>query len=173
MKTSSIIGGIVALGLNATAHAQSADPAASAHGFVDRFYAWYVPLIVSPKGAPGWDIVLTKARTDLSPELNLALKADSDASKKNANEVVGLDFDPFLNSQDPCQHYTVGKAAMGKGVFDVEIRCVGSKDKQPDLIAEVAQRNGQWMFVNFVYPGNGDLLKVLKQLAEERAKPSH
>ena len=40
------------------------------------------------------------------------------------------------------------------------------------VTAEVTGKNGQWHFVNFVYPDGHNLLGVLKALKDERDKPT-
>jgi Protein of unknown function (DUF3828) len=172
MRRATLVFVAATLCMIAGAQAQPGDPSAAARTFVQQFYGWYVPLITSPKGAPEWDIVLTKAQQNLDPGLYRALKADDDAQKKVPGEVVGLDFDPFLNSQDPGTRYTVGKITASHGGFLVEVRDAGMKSKEPDVIANVARQDGRWVFVDFLYPGNGDLLGVLRNLAKDRATPS-
>jgi hypothetical protein len=151
---------------------QPVDRATSARQFVQHFYGWYVPLTTSTKGSPGWDIVLTRAQRDLSPDLYRALKADDIAQKKVTDDVVGLDFDPFLNTQDPYPHYKIGKITERNGMFIAEVRGSGSTSREPDVIAELSRQSGRWVFVDFLYPGTDDLLGVLKKLAKERASSS-
>jgi hypothetical protein len=48
-----------------------------------------------------WNLAIKTKSSVFSPQLALALKEDSAAQAKAEGEIVGLDFDPFLNSQDP------------------------------------------------------------------------
>ena len=141
--------------------------AQSVRSFVQSFYTWYASGVhdVSPL-----EVVLAKRPSVLSPELFRALKADDDAQRKVPDDIVGLDFDPFLNSQEQAGRYTVGAITMSDGIYRVEVRDLHSK--QPAVIAQVASGDGKPVFVNFLYPGNGDLLRILKTLARERAQPS-
>jgi hypothetical protein len=93
---------------------------------------------------------------------------------------VGIDFDPILNSQDPCKRYEVGKITRKGDNYWVEVYgvCSGKKSEKPDVIPELARIGGKWLFVNFhyenlmeEYPQSGDLLAKLKILREERQKP--
>jgi len=156
---------------------QAAKPAnteASCRSFVQAFYTWYLPKGSRSAGGRSWkDVVRYKSAT-FSPELFRQLKEDYAASAKNKDEIVGLDFDPILNSQDPCSRYVAEKVtAKGDGylveVFGV---CEGKKSKTVDITPEVVFKDGQWMFVNFHYGTGKDenLLSILKQLRDDRAK---
>jgi hypothetical protein len=151
----------------------------SVHDFVQQFYAWYVPKALGKRNEPAWDLVLKDKGAWFDPELSRALKEDSDAQAKVKDDIVGLDFDPFLNSQDPCKRYELGKISPKGTGYWVEVFgiCSGKANAMPDVICEVEQRNGQWQFVNFYYPNamkeypNGaNLLAMLKLLREERRK---
>jgi len=156
-------------GGNAPAYAGQ-DAERSSRNFVQAFYTWYVP-------KHGVEDVLKYRRTALSPELFRALKEDLDASAKNSDEVVGLDFDPFLNAQDTAERYVIGSVAAKGDTFWVEVYGIwsGKKSEKPDAVAEVACKAGQCFFVNFHYgktelPENENLLSVLKALKKERQK---
>lgn len=142
----------------------------SCRSFVQRFYTWYVP-------KHGLEDVLKYRRSALTPELYGALKEDLAASAKNPDEVVGLDFDPFLNAQDVAERYVLGKVTAKGATFWVGIYGIwsGKKSDKPDVTAEVACKEGKCLFVNFHYgktelPENENLLSVLKALKKEREK---
>lgn len=148
-------------------HAQSsvASQSAQAEAFVKSFYNWYLQ-----KGTNrNMDDVLKLKKEALSPELFKLLKADRDAQAKSPGEIVGLDFDPFLNAQDVAQKYEFGKAATKNGSEWIDIYGLwnGKKSKKPDLQAQV-QCAARCVFVNFHYgsdiPENRDLIKLLKYL---------
>ena len=158
-------------GKSAARAAQSPqDPAASCRTFVQGFYTWYVP-------KHGVEDVLKYRRSAVSPELARALKEDLQASAKNSDEIVGLDFDPFLNAQDTAERYVVGKVTPKGDTFWAEIHRMesGKRVKEPDVTAEVACKEGKCFFVNFHYgkteqAENENLLSVLKTLKKEREK---
>lgn len=144
----------------------------SARSFVQQFYSWYVPISRGHNNESAWDIALRQKPDDFTPELTTALKVDSEAQAK-ADEIVGLDFDPFENGQDPCERYVAEQSVGKSGAYWVNVYgvCEGKKHIEPDVIAEVKQVQGRWVFVNFHYLPKGDLLEVLNILAKERQTP--
>ena len=146
----------------------------SARGFVQGFYDWYVPKTLNDSAGPAWNLAIKVKRSVFSPQLAQALKEDSAAQAKAEGEIVGLDFDPFLNSQDPGRHYRVGKITQKGESYWVDVHSVspGKLSLKPSIVAEVVQKNGQWCFVDFHYLNGHDLLGVLKELKESRAKPA-
>jgi len=149
----------------------------SVRSSVGEFYRWYVPKTLKPHSGPAWNLVLKYRSTALSPELFRALREDSDAQAKTSGEIVGLDFDPFLNTQDPCERYEVGEIIQKEQTYQAQVFgvCSGKKNEKPDVIAQVEKQNGRWIFVNFAYPNlekeypnSANLLATLKALREER-----
>lgn len=157
----------------ASAEGEGASPQ-NAHAFVQGFYDWYAKQSQQDNNLSGVELALKDRPEAFSAEIVRGLREDLAASAKSPDEVVGLDFDPFLNAQEVCAPYKVGKLAKVKGGYRVEVTgsCPkdGSDSDQPDVIAEVKTLNGKWIFVDFIYPGNGDLLIVLKSLKEKRQK---
>jgi hypothetical protein len=140
--------------------------------FVQDFYNWYVPMTKHDPHETASDVALKKRSADFSPELIKALKEDGAASARNPGELVGLDSDPFLNSQETAEKAEVGKVTEKNGAFRVEVYeyLNGKKDKKPQVVAEVKSVNGQWVFVNFWNSDKDSLLDDLKQLAKDRKK---
>ncbi len=141
--------------------------------FAQDFYNWYVPKALNDNPGPAWDIALRYRKHAFSPELFQALKDDSDAQAK-ASDLVGLDFDPFLNSQDPCESYQVGSSTRKRSEYRVNVyaNCAGKGKKTdvPSVVAVLVRKGGQWRFVNFEYPDGGDLLSNLRVLRDDRRK---
>jgi len=140
--------------------------------FVQTFYTWYVK--ASQKG--GFELAVNKKSSFFSPELLRGLKADMAASKKSPGEIVGLDFDPFLNSQEMPDRCNVSKVTR-KGdryMALVNSHYADTKDPGPSFTAELKSNHGQWQFVNFHYGKQGgkaqDLLGILAELKSERTK---
>ena len=105
------------------------------------------------------------------------LEEDLAASKKSPGEIVGLDFDPFLNAQDIAERYLVGKITPKGDHYLVEVFGVwaGQKNSNPDVVPELAFENGQWIFTNFHYgktsiPVNENLVSVPQILKKDRRK---
>jgi len=141
--------------------------------FVQGFYDWYVPLALKTDATPSEGLALRTRASLFSRELLQALEEDYDAQAKTQGEIVGLDFDPFLASQDPCEHYVVGTIARRGACYRVSIHavCSGRESREPDVVAELVRRDKTWVFTNFHYPRVGsDLLGVLRNLREERKK---
>ena len=140
--------------------------------FVQSFYNWYLSIEFKEKKESPCILALREKGAVFSAQLKKALLEDDAAAKKNPDEIVGLDFDPFLNSQDPEKVYKVGEVAPRGKNFWVNVHAVhsGTVKKQPDVIVEVAKANGHWVFVNFHSPTGPDLMQVLKTLAKDRCK---
>lgn len=139
--------------------------------FVQSFYDWYTPIATTEDEVPGWISALQSKRDFFTPELAQALEADREAQVRAEDEIVGLDADPFLNSQDPCTRYEVGKVSRkGESYWvDVHGECSGERGGTPDVVAEVVLKSGSWVFVNFHYPREqSDLLALLRRLRLER-----
>ncbi len=155
------------------------DIRASLRAFVQDFYNWYVPKALGDNPFPASEFVLKYRKSALSPELFRALKEDSEAQAKSS-DIVGLDWDPFLDSQDPCERYVAGGSTQKGNEYSVKVyaACSGKEGDQPVVIAELVQDGGQWRFINFLYPDqmehfpeSADLLSNLKMLKDEREKP--
>ncbi|MGA3024309.1 MAG: hypothetical protein ABSF98_06035 [Bryobacteraceae bacterium] len=151
---------------------QAGEPALSPHDFVQEFYNWYAPKTLQNNPVRTWDIAVKDKSAMFSPELLRALKEDSLASDKSAGDIVGLDFDPFLYSQDPAPHYELGRiTARGAGwLVEVHAAQSGRKSQKPNVVAELSAANGRWQFVNFHYEGGQDLTSILKTLRQDREK---
>ena len=109
--------------------------------------------------------VLKNADRYLAPDLAAALRADSVAAHedpmKQTREV--LNFDPFLESQDPCGPYEVIDVHRRGSAFIVPIRVCHSKGAGPAV--EVHAVDGRLRISNVLY-GEGDLKSYLCQWAK-------
>jgi hypothetical protein len=102
-----------------------------------------------------------------APAIAAALRRDSVASARHPDEIVGLDGDPFLNAQDPCERYVVRRARRAGERFLVDVVGEGGcgRHTRPDVVVEVARGGSGWRFENFRYldpPTN--LLAMLREL---------
>lgn len=141
---------------------------------MQSFYDWYTPMAHKHSKTPSWILALDKRGADFDPGLSRALREDAEAQRAVSDDIVGLDFDPFLNAQDLGDKYAVGTATEKDGVFLVSVHGVqkGKKAAKPDVVAELKASKGSFVFTNFRYGADGDLVAILKQLADERAHPS-
>lgn len=154
----------------------------SCRTFVQAFYDWYLPKtseeeLKKLQGSPA-DLALKEKRSSFSPELYQLLKEDSEAQAK-ADEIVGLDFDPFLASNGGDEKYALGNITVRDRNCFVEIYGIdesGKRREKPALWPELAFKGGQWAFVNFYYespeqPKSSNLLTVLRSLRTQRQNP--
>ncbi len=167
----------ISLLVSGQAHGQQkADRTAkqSCRKFVQSFYDWYVRATQNT----GYEAAVKRRRSAFSPELLRRLNEDLAAQKKVPGEIVGLDFDPFLNAQDIAPKYTVGKVHQKGDRYLVQVFGIwsGKKGEIPSVEPELKRADGRWVFLNFHYhtdkknPANENLLNVLKSLREERKK---
>ncbi|MBA3854368.1 MAG: hypothetical protein C0503_08135 [Gemmatimonas sp.] len=138
-------------------------------GFLARYLGQFDESIEHPAG---WN-PLTALRADLSPELMRALQEDRDASAANDEEIVGLDFDPFIDAQDVCERYESRAAVPQDSTMDVAVynTCNWGHPLVPDAIYRLMRRNNRWVIVDIRYAGGQSLLQVLAYYAEQRKKP--
>ena len=143
--------------------------------FVQGFYDWYVPTVRKERGISGSNLVLRHKSSSFSPELLRAIEADSTAQAKSPNELVGLDFDPFVNAQEYADSCAAGKIVHKGDRYFVQIHCTwsGRKSAKSDVVPELTLNEGQWSFVNFHYgkferSKHENLLSILKVLRANR-----
>jgi hypothetical protein len=140
-----------------------------------EFYEWYVPAASKNNFTDLLDA--KEMRRAIAPELLQALKRDSKAQKQDTTgNIVGLDFDPFLASQDPCEKYVVGKINTKGKSYWAEIHGVGgcAQHDSPDLFAEITKINKSWIISNLHYPKPAtDLLNILAPLRQSENKLLH
>lgn len=172
MNLKSIISAPALLVLSAGAQTLRAED--SPRKFVQDFYAWYVPLTAHTHNAAASDVAMKKRSSAFSVELVKALKEDTLAQSKSPGELVGLDWDPFLNSQEQVDRCVIGNITTKNGSYRVDVYDIldGKKEKKPNIIAEVRQENGHWIFVNFWNADGGNLLNDLRQLSKSRKQTS-
>ncbi len=150
---------------------------AACKAYVQKFYDYYWKE-AGRESKESADIRAIKNKNfAFSEELKTQLKADDAAAAKSPGEIVGLDFDPFLNSQEEPERY-VAKKVSHKGdhyLVSVYTTSGGKKEAKPAVTPELELKNKQWIFVNFHYeksniPENENLLLILKALRAERAQ---
>ncbi len=144
----------------------------SARLFVQGFYDWYVPLAHKENKERPSDVAIRIKPDFFDKKLITALREDSSAQDKEPGDIAGLDFDPFLNSQDPSDHYDAGKINRKGASYFVEIYGTrdGVRSDKPDVIAEVVRKNKSWVFINFHQTDGYDLLSTLSRLKLDRNK---
>lgn len=152
----------------------TADDSSSCRTFVQSFYNWYVVKSKNSNAVSApLDVALRTRAADFSAELSRRLKEDTEASAKSPGEVVGLDFDPILNSQEEATPYKAEKVSFKGNDFLVDVFAIknGKKSAAPVVQPELSHIGGKWQFVNFHYKidkKDDDLLNVLKILRDDR-----
>lgn len=166
------------------AQTRAAAPPSEACGrFVQQFYDWYLAkgneLTKGQSHESALEVTLREKQSSFNPGLVKALQEDLSASKKSPDEIVGLDFDPFLNAQDTPERYVVGEVQPKGDHFWVEVFGLweGKKNSKPDVVPELALENGKWIFTNFHYgksdiPVNENLVTILQELKKDRERPA-
>lgn len=136
----------------------------AAKNFVQDFYDWYVPLSAKSDGTQPDMVALNQKGQSFDHELGRALRADLARQARTPGEIVGIDFDPFLNAQDLTGQYVAGAVHPIHGRFRVDVwsRDVTNGPDKVVVIAEVVRRHGTWQFTNFYYPKNGNLKSILR-----------
>ncbi len=126
---------------------------------------------------PAWDIALKLKPQMFSHKLFEQLSEDSSAQDKAGRNLVGLDFDPFLNCQDCGEQYKVKKVIQTNGKCRAEVHGMwpDKESEKPDVIPYLIIENGHWVFEDFLYPNPSrpefkSLASQLKYLRELRQK---
>jgi hypothetical protein len=159
---------------------------AGARAFVQGFYDWYAGRMLaasrskSGKGF-GFDDAIRQRPDSFSPELKRLLEEDIAASRKCPSEVVGLDWDPFLETQDTPGSYVVGKVEKtGQGFrMSIDDKKIPKGERNPVAQADVTFMGGHWTFVDFVQEptdpkaqqGLVAILKGYEKSGEYKCKP--
>ncbi|HXY19349.1 MAG TPA: hypothetical protein VEH83_05080 [Gemmatimonadales bacterium] len=140
--------------------------AQAAARFVQAFYQWY------ERAGERYEVAVRDSPAYFAPALLGALRLDYAASQASPSEVVGLDWDPFLDTQDPCNPYQVtGTTRRGDTVLvAVNGMCTDRPPQtQPDVLAEVRLVDKRWVFVDFRHVADaGSLVQDLQRLQEAR-----
>jgi hypothetical protein len=163
---------LLGIAMSISAQSSTVAPATdSPRQFVSRFYNWYRPVAEKRHDGPSWNYALRYKSVLFRPDLLQMLSDDLRAQSNISGESIGLDFDPFLASQDPCAGYKIGKSERHADIYRVEVFsvCEGVKAMTPSVIVELARKSASWEFVNFLYPdANGDLRTILSKLRASR-----
>jgi len=148
--------------------------------FVQGFYDWYFDRLnhVSKEtnAASTIDGVLRRKPMVLTAQLARLLKKDAEAAAKSPSEIVGLDFDPFINARDWEGKYSVQSVIIKGNNCRASVWGMDSGAKREIVKPELKFISGQWVFVNFHYPGSSsprdeNLIDILIGLSNDRNHP--
>jgi Protein of unknown function (DUF3828) len=153
----------------------------SCKAYLQEFYNWYAVRsdydVKHRVQAPPSNDVLTMRPQALSPELAQLLKQVNDA-QANSKEEIGLDSDPFSNSQDVSSSYVVESATIKNDHCMTVVSGYEKKLKEETVMPELAPVGTSWQIVNIHY-GKGmntddmtmiDTLKIL--IAQFKSEPT-
>jgi len=154
--------------------------------FVQNFYDWYeapvVPSAVRKAGQLSSDDVIQLKPGLFSDVLLNLLQQDREAQAKAKGDLVGLDFDPFYNSQDPSPKFQVQSVHVQGDHCRAVVRGVDAGQLREDVEPELKAETGRWVFVNFHYdPGSStadvnlvdQLLALRAERGEAKKKGAH
>lgn len=148
-------------GLAGSPHGDSA----SAREYVQGFYDRYLATERTEGGGPAhWRLLGSDV---LDSTLVAALREDSAfGDQRHPGSREGLNFDPFLASQDPCPRYEAIRARSEGPGFHVTVRplCADSSWQNQGPVVEVSYRDARWRIVNVHYERT-DLRTLLCQYA--------
>jgi hypothetical protein len=142
--------------------------------FVQQFYDWYAPRAVQDNRIPAWVSALKSKAALFDARLAAALRAGAEAQARTSGDIAGIDFDPFLGSQDPEEKYAAGQPACKGRICRVAVygAPAGKRRGESSAIVELRQKPDGWLIANLHYPKNGNLLAILQLLEKSRQKPS-
>lgn len=136
--------------------------------FVQSFYDWYVPVADTSRRPAMWS-VLSSGSGDLDAGLRDALRADSAFGEygNGTGTREALNFDPFLDSQDPCAQYQVAEARKQGGEYHVAVTavCADSTWQAARPVVVVSNTEGRWKITNVIYKET-DLRSLLCEYAK-------
>lgn len=150
-----------------------ASDSSSAKIFVQDFYNMYAQTVFGSEISVA-EFANKKKPNLFSNAIKDGLQADEAAQAKYPDYIMGLEFDPFLNAQDTCEPYKTGKVTVVGKIYRVEVYGNGSCEhrEEPDVIAAIEKQKDSWIFVDFIYPGRGDLFSALEAAKKEwQTKP--
>jgi hypothetical protein len=124
------------------------------HAFVQRFYDVYTDARSRQQDA--MQQVLIRDSTFLDRSLLLALRADMAANRDRNQPRETINFDPFLESQDPCPKYVVSEVHAAGRSYRVTVRPVcptadGQRWQTSRPVVEVVSLGSRWMIANVLY----------------------
>jgi len=157
-------------------------PEKSCREFVQGFYDWYFDRLNTEKtrqiASPSDYEVLALRPHLFTLELRKMLHDDAVAASKNPGEIVGLDFDPFINAQDWEGKYWVKSVNVKDDTCHASV-WGSDAGKKVDIVGpELRMIGSNWVFVDFFYPesmGRADasLMGILTDLRNEREPASN
>jgi len=177
----------------------------SCQEFVQKFYDWRVSLLVDGlfcrdtlKGTNASQEAIQEdeeeckvasayrnaeklsIEKELSPKLQHYLKLEEERQKKE--EDPGLDFDPYLNTQDPSPKFVADGVHVSGNSCNALVHGYDLRgQKREEIMPELSRTNGGWIIENFHYkfdmhdgkpPQDDNLIHMLREYLGEEKYPS-
>lgn len=178
-------------------HPESSDEQ-SCRVFVQKFYDWQISQMVggfcshSLKGTSA-----TQQAIDIEEEECRVASAYRNAEKLDLKQVLsprlqhyldrleavqakeqdaGLDFDPFLNTQDPSPKFVVDSVRINRNRCDAIVHGYDQGEQREEVMPELSKASGHWIIENFHYAidqndrrptANDDLIHMIREYIGE------
>jgi hypothetical protein len=148
-----------------------ADEKNLAGAFVQDFYDWYAPMAYRQKNSLPWENAVTLKSALFSTKLAVVLHRDQINFAKPDGTYAELEVDPFLNTDNPCEHYVIGEVLEYDKSFRVGMQAICNGKLRPKIVvqAEVIRKKDHWLFMNFYYPEGKSIFEMLKALRKKRS----
>jgi hypothetical protein len=148
----------------------------SCHKAVQDFYNAYFDMLESSDKGQQVDAeqaVLRRKMPVLAPQLKQLLDEDRQAQAHSPGDIVGLDFNPYLNAQDWDGRYQVTSATVTSGICKATLSGRDAGKSRDMVIPELRRQDNRWVFVNFHYPDvttpeDENLIDELQALRKQR-----
>jgi hypothetical protein len=91
-------------------------------------------------------------------------------------EDPGLDFDPYLNTQDPSPKFVVDNVRVNGNRCDAIVHGYDQGEQREEVMPQLSKTNGHWIIANFHYkfdqgdgkpPQNYDLIHMIREYLGE------
>jgi hypothetical protein len=150
--------------------------------FVQKFYDWYGKVYANTRHIEAQYVLVKQKPQYLDEKLLNAIIADHRASARRPREIIGLYFDPFTYSLDNRKGFQTGLVTQKGNKFFIDVHDIRNERSKKAVLAaklitsaEVIQRNGNFVFSNFIYPKiqghkSDNLLSMLDSLHKDRVK---
>ena len=115
-----------------------------------------------------WADTYRRQRALFAPELAALLDADDRAAAANADEVVGLDFDPLTDAQEAMTSFQVAPIMHEGDRATVGVLLL-LDTARTNVRLDLTRSGARWRVTNIRY-AHGDLVSLLRRLADDRRR---
>jgi hypothetical protein len=115
-----------------------------------------------------WEATYRRQHALFAPELAALLDADIRAAAANADEVVGLDFDPLTDAQEEMTSFQVAPIMHEGDAATVGVLLL-QDTMRTNVRLDLARSGARWRVTNIRY-AHGDLVSLLRRLAADRRR---